>query len=450
MQNPLDIRLQMARQQLQSGQLDQAEYIIGQVLAQDPDNAAAAGVLAMVHMHRHEFALAIETLDQACARAPTDHATLIQIATIYKNLGRFDRAKACYRRCIELHPEAMAQGYLNLATTCRYSDYDDDVRAMEAAHATTTPNSLARRYLSFALGKVFDDLKDYDRAFDYFHEGNQIASTSMPPMNMESAEGFHRKIRDRMDAAFFNRHEHAGISDNTPIIVTGLPRSGTTLVEQILASHSQVFGGGETQQLTAIVNGAGQENSTHAPFPDNIDLLGPVEFQDMATKYIASLKSIGGDRPRITDKSIFNYLFIGLIRVMLPNAKVIICRRDVRDMGLSLYQKDLGGAYSWSYDLDQIRRFYGYFDNLTQHWTEHLPDNVFTIQYEDLIADPEHHIRALLTHCDLDFEPECLAFYDTDRVVMTESRDQVRRPIYKSAVGRWKHYRQHLGPLMAE
>ncbi len=449
MQTQLDIRLQMAHRQMQSGQIDQAEAIVRQILALDPDNAAATSVLAAVYIHQQKFDLAIEALDQACTKALADHTTLIRIATAYKNLGKFDQAKACYRRCIALNPAAMPQTYMDLATTCRYSDHDDDVRAMEAAYETTAPTSLARRCLSFALGKVFDDLKHYDRAFDFFREGNQIASTDMAPMDMATAEVSHRRIQECMDAAFFRGHEHSGISDDTPIIITGLPRSGTTLVEQILASHSRVFGGGEIQQLVAIVNSVSRTNSVNEAFPDNIDRLGPTGIQKIASQYVASLRSLGGNRPHVTDKSIFNYLFIGLIKIMLPDAKIIICRRDVRDMGLSVFQKDLGRAYPWSYDLDQIRKFHGYFDNLTEHWLECLPDDVFAIQYEDLVSDPERHIRSLLAHCDLDFEPACLTFHATDRVVMTASRDQVRQPIYKGSVGRWKNYRQHLGPLIS-
>lgn len=434
----------MAHQYLQSDQVDQAETLIRQVLAYDPDHANAASALAMIYVQQQKYDLAIEVLDRARRSNPDSTDALIRLGDVYKVLGKFDEAKDCYRRGISLDRYLAPRFHLALATTCRFSAYDDDVRSMEEEFENRAEDPSARRYLAFALGKVFDDLQDYDKAFLYFQEGNRIvAATSANPSLDAVAENYARiKAIDWPD--FVARYSSAAISDDKPIFVTGMPRSGTTLVEQILASHPQVHGGGELDKLGRMLLGISR--SLGRAFPDGLDTVDPGAYRDVATRYV---RDIDRGKLHTADKSISSYIFIGLIRTLLPNAKIVLCKRDPRDMGLSNFQIDLGHSYSWSYRLDWIGRFYRCFDDLTAYWIRCFPGQIHVVQYEDLIADPERRIRALLDHCNLEFDPACLEFHKTVRVVTTASRDQVRKPIYKSSVGRWKNYEKHLDALLA-
>jgi len=452
MQALLDMKIQMAHQSLQSGRMDHAETLIRQVLAHDPDNTNAVSALAVLYTRQQKYESAIEILDQATKKNPDDANTLVRLATVYKNWGKFDEAKACYRRAIPLDSALAPHLLLALATTCKYSEYDEDVRVIEEAYRVAEPNSTARRYLAFALGKVFDDLKDFDQAFGYFREGNEIVASSSPAPSMEAVGRSYQRIKDTLGPEFLQRYQDTGIADDAPIFVTGMPRSGTTLVEQILASHPEVHGGGEIEKFVEHVMAISRSLSLGQPFPAGFDTIDPAIFRDKADQYVGKLRELGelaGNGRHITDKSISNYVYIGLIKVMMPNATIILCKRDPRDVGLSIFQKDFGYRFPWCYQLDWIGQFYRYFDDLTDHWNRCLPGQIHTVQYEDLISAPEHHIRALLKHCNLKFDPACLEFHATTRVVTTASRDQVRKPIYKGSVGRWKNYEKNLEPLIS-
>jgi len=448
MQAQLEIKLQMARQFLQSGREDQAEALIMQVLALDPDNTGAGSALAMLYTRQQKHESAIEVLDRTFGKNPDNPEILLQLATVYKGWGKFDRAKACYRQAAQLDALRAPQILLALATACKFSEYDDDVRLMEDTYAGSGTGSPARSQLAFALGKVFNDLQDYEKAFGYFQEANRIVAAESNFSMEVTAQAF-QAIKDIMDSGFFRRYENTGVSGHSPVFVTGLPRSGTTLVEQILASHPEVYGGGELEKISGLVTRINHSHTQGRLFPLGFDALDPGLYRENAERYLKELGALSGDRPRATDKSISNYIYIGLIRVMLPDARIVLCKRDPRDIGLSIFQLDLGYGYPWAYRLDWIGGFYGLFDDLMDHWNRCLPGRIHTLQYEDLVENPERHIRALLEYCDLEFDPACLDFYATDRIVTTSSRDQVRKPIYKGSVQRWKNYEAYLGPMIS-
>jgi len=446
MQAQLDMKIQMAHQFLQRGQVEQAETLIRQVLAQEPENTNAMSALAVIYTKQQKYQLAIEILDNTYKNNPNSLDTLIRMATIYKNWGKFNEAKACYRRAISLDPSSAPQFYLAIATTSKYSEYDADVASMEKSYQDTADNSTSRRYLDFALGKVFDDLKEYEKAFLHFEEGNRIAA-AINPFSPEAMEYTYQQIKNLMNREYFNHHQDAGITDDTPIFITGMPRSGTTLVEQILASHPDVHGGGELDKISSIANGISHKQGSL--FPAGFDTLDQKELKSKANQFVTELAALAGEKKHTTDKSISNYVYMGLIKVMMPNSKIILCKRDPRDIGLSVFQLDLGHTYPWTYQLDWIGKFYRLFEDLTDHWIQCLPGQIHSVQYEDMVSNPEHHIRALLDYCGLDFDPACLEFHKMDRMVTTSSRAQVRKPIYKGSAGRWKNYEKHLGPMIS-
>ncbi len=443
-QAQLRMKLQMAYKCTNAGQLEQAEVLIQQVLAHDPSHFDAASALAELYTRQEKFGAAVEILDRARDENPESSDTLARFATIYKNLGHFDRAKACYRRAIALDPARAARFHMALATTCRISAYDEDVRLMETAHELAVDDLSARRYLAFALGKAFDDLEEYDTAFRYFLEGNQIAAAGYPDPGLEALAARFERTKHELGPAFVDQYKGCGIADNLPIFVTGMPRSGTTLAEQILASHPQVHGGGEKGILKRMLMGVSR--SLDLVFPEGFNTVDSQVFRKIAQQFI---DSIDQGKAHTTNKNLLSYVFIGWIRAFLPNAKIILCRRDPRDIAISSFQLDLGPSYAWSYRLEWIGQYYRAVDDLTRHWLKCFPGQIHVFQYEDMIADPETHIRSLLQHCKLEFDPACLDFHRTARVVTTSSRAQVRKPIYQSSVGRWKNYEKHLEPLFS-
>jgi hypothetical protein len=337
--------------------------------------------------------------------------------------------------------------YRALVLMTRYTEYSDEVRSMETHYASTEPDSHPRRVMAFALGKVFDDLREFDKAFEFFSEANAIARREYRYSLESEARGF-EIVKNVFDREYFRRHRNIGISESCPIFVTGLPRSGTTLIEQVLASHPDVFGGGELPNFHNAVLRLSQRAGS--PFPTCFASPNPQRVREAATQYVTELKSLAGGASFVTDKNLGATVYIGLISVMLPNAKIIYCQRDPRDQGLSLFQRDFEGAQPYCYDLRDIARYSVLHQRMLEYWQAVLPGRVCSIRYEALVAEPEVHIRRLLDHCGLAFDPACVAFHETKRAIGTASFAQVREPIHKGSIGRWKNYASQLQPLFEE
>ena len=442
----LDMKLQLARQSMQAGRLEQAEAMLNQLLTIEPGHPGAGQALAMLHSRRRAFAEAIAALEQTLEHHPNNPELLAQIAHLYKDWGRFDEARAFFRTAAEQDPGNASHHLLLLASTSRFERRDADVDLIEAAYAASAPDSVERRRLAFALGKIFDDLKEYRQAFACFDEGNRIAAEQTDYYPLEVEETF-AGIAATMNEEFFAEYAGAGSPDATPIFITGMPRSGTSLAEQILASHPDVYGAGELNRLTQIMTGLCIEQGI--TFPGGFRHLDAAVLRQKGESYAAELSKMADGHARVTDKSISSFIYIGLIRVMLPNAKIIVCRRDPRDIGLSIFQLDFGFPFPWSFRQEWIGAYYRCFDRLAGHWQACLPGQLYEFRYEDMVENPDREIRALLAYCGLEFDPACLDFHLTDRAVKTASHAQVRKPVYKGSVGRWKNYAEFLGPLIA-
>jgi tetratricopeptide (TPR) repeat protein len=435
----------MASQYLAAGQLDQAESLYRQIFAKDPTNVQVARSLSALFVRRGQSELAIEWLKSAATLAPADADILTVLGDLYRNYGRFDDARTYYRRALTLQQNKVSI-LKKLTSVTQYTEYSDEIRSMETLYDSLDKNSFHYRQLGFALGKIFDDLKDYERAFRYFQEAKRVARAANK-FNLETETKAFQWVKRVFDTDFFQRHAATGIADQAPIFVTGMPRSGTTLVEQILSSHPDVHGAGELLHLQNIVGELGQ--SIGSTFPVGFEKLGAIILNQKAEEYVARLRRTGGNALRITDKSLSAYLFIGLIAVMLPKARIVLCCRDPRDMGLSIFQKDFGNQQVYCHDLAELGHVYLLFNSLMTHWDRMLPGRIHTLQYESLVADTDTEIRKLLAYCELEFDPACLSFHESNRVVKTASRAQVRRPIYSDSVGRWNNYAEYLEPLLS-
>ena len=299
----------------------------------------------------------------------------------------------------------------------------------------------------FALAKALDDVGDYRRAFEYWMRGNALKRCEVDYDEAASQRGF-RAIADLFDAKQMNRWEAPGDPSTVPIFIVGMPRSGSTLVEQILASHPQVQAAGELTNLDRVVQAACDRGGRPIPYPAWIQGLDAEGFGRLGQAYVTSLPALLEGKTRITDKLPANFLRIGLIRLMLPNARIIHTLRDPVDTCVSCFTRLL---LPYSYDLAELGRQYRWYHELMAHWRSVLPAGaMLDVVYEDVVDSLEEQARRLIDFCGLPWDDRCLSFHETSRPIATPSNVQVRRPLYRSSVQRWRRYEAHLQPLLAE
>ncbi len=336
--------------------------------------------------------------------------------------------------------------YRQLASLKKFSEYDHDVKAMEEAWATPDLSDEQRMQLAFGLGKSFDDLRRYEKAFRFFSAGNDIKRGTYN-FSVEHAENNFGMIKKLFTIDMFADHRLAGASDETPIFILGMPRSGTSLVEQILASHPKVHGGGELDYLKNVVFHLNK--SYKGIFTDVINQARINQFSNAGTKYIKMIRAHSNFARFITDKMPENFRFIGIIKLMLPNAKIIHCRRNPMDTCLSIFKNLFtGDGLLYTNNLRELGQYYKLYGDLMSYWHSVLPGFIYDIQYEDVVANQEKQSRALLEHCGLEWDDACVEFHKTNQPVQTLSSAQVRRPIYNDSVQAWKRYEKWLTPLL--
>jgi hypothetical protein len=300
--------------------------------------------------------------------------------------------------------------------------------------------------LHFALGRAFEHRQEYPRAFEHYAVGNARRRKTVP-FDIRHFEEKTRRVIETFDAAFFAQRAACGFPDPAPIFIVGLPRSGSTLVEQILASHSRVEGTFELPNVLTIVREFDHADAGHDAYPDNIRAVPADGFSMLGLRYLGETAAIRTGREHFIDKMPNNFSHIGLIHAMLPRAVIIDARRHPMDSCFSTFKQYFAEGQSFSYDLGDLGRYYRCYLDLMDHWDRVLPGKVLHLRYEALVQDPETQIRRLLEHCGLAFEPACLKFHETNRPVRTASAEQVRQPLYVSGVGYWKHFETELAPL---
>jgi tetratricopeptide (TPR) repeat protein len=399
--------------------------------------------LACLDMDRFEEALA--WFEKALERQPASADAHFNIGLALQRQGRFEEAMGWHEKAIALDP-ACAPAHFHLALNRKHESVDDKVRGIERALAVPGLSYEQKAGLHFALAKAYDDIGDYDAAFAQYRAGNEERKRSV----LFKPEDFTRYV-DRMIAAFpkslFARLAPVGSPSELPAFVLGMPRSGTTLVEQILASHPLVFGAGELDFMRQMTLALAPAIGTDRPFPECIALLEPPLAAKLASEHVVRLQALAPEALRVTDKLPNNFQRLGLIALLFPNARIFHCRRDPLDTCLSCYFQEFAHGQPFSFDLGFLGRFYRDYERLMAHWRTVLPTPPLDVPYEALVADQEGWSRRLVAHIGLDWDERCLAFHRAERQVHTASFWQVRQPIYSSSIGRWRHYAKHLGPL---
>ncbi len=360
-----------------------------------------------------------------------------------KTLGDQAAALKAYRRAVKAKPN-FGQAYWSMANLKIFKFDDDELEAMLQQLERDDLTDVEDIHFRFALGKAMEDNKDYERAWHFYHTGNQRQRMTVEyePLEMETR---HTAIISVFDRQLLSERASAGYDARDPIFIVGLPRSGSTLVEQILASHSQVEGTSELPVLGKIAESIGRYRTDDVRYPEAVTELRDKDLRAYGKQYIQeSQRHRVTDKPLFTDKLPNNFPLLGFAHHILPNAKFINARRHPFDSCLGGYKQLFGHGQNFTYDMLDLAHYYQQYDRIMKHWHELLPGKILDVHYEETVIDLESQVRRILNHCDLPFEEHCVRFHETERAVKTASSEQVRQPIYTGALGKWRHYEKHL------
>jgi predicted Zn-dependent protease len=479
--NHIEAMRLLARIGIERDVLDDAELLLDAVLQLAPDYQAARHDYARVLVERHQYARARAQLDMLLQLAPdnrhykTLYATTIvgmgehekaiglyrelladaprspdlhlSIAHSLKTLGRQQEAIETYRAAAAARPN-FGDAYWSLANLKTYRFTDGEIARMRAEEGVPATSLIDRYHLCFALGKAFEDRGEYATSWEYYERGN-ASKKSESRYRPEMIETNTRKQIEVCTREFFASRAGSGARGSDPILILGLPRAGSTLLEQILASHSKVEGTQELADIQRIVLSLQDRiaDLANPRYPGVLAQMTPEDFQRLGEKYLSDTRVYRADKPYFIDKMPNNYRHIGLIHLMLPNAKIIDARREPMACCFSNLKQLFANGQEFTYSIEDIARYYRTYLELMRHWEEVLPGRVLRVQHEDVVDDLEGNVRRILDFCGLEFEPACVEFYKTERSIRTASSEQVRQPIFREGLDQWKNYEPWLGSL---
>ena len=390
---------------------------------------------------------AIASYRRCLALRPEHPGALLGLGHVLKAVGDYEGAVAAYAACIRVAP-ASGESYWSLANLKTFHFDDTTVAEMERRAAAPDTRPASRVNFLFALGKAWEDRGDFDRAWERYRAGNeaQRAAVAYDPVQTEAMND---RLLATYTAEFLASHAGSGNPDPAPIFILGLPRSGSTLLEQILASHSQVEGTSELPYVGRVATSLNRNRADGVNYPEAMRELRPENIRALGDDYLAQARMHRRTgAPRFIDKMPNNFPNVGLIALMLPNAKIIDARRHPLDACLSCWRQLFAKGQNFTYDFTEIGEYYLQYQRMMDHWAAVLPGRVLTVQYEEVVSEFEPQVRRLLEFCGLPWEDACLRFYESERPVRTPSAEQVRQPIYDRSVGHWKHFERHLGELI--
>jgi tetratricopeptide (TPR) repeat protein len=431
------------------GDLDEAVNCFNQALRINPGDQKSCQGLGRAQSERGDMDQAVSAYQQAIALDPANAEYHRELGLVFSDHGEIEKAVSAHRKALEINP-GDAQAYRSLSKNMKFTEYGDDMKAMESLLAKKGIPDEDSIQLAFALGKAYEDLGDFDKSMEFVIKATGLERNSHGYSIARSQEQFDR-IKQVFSPDFFSEHHDSGDPDRTPVFILGMPRSGSSLVEQILASHPDVYGAGELNDLVKVFESiskpVGKKQSD--TFPQGLLELDSGAFADLGKQYISRIRRYSADAKFITDKMPHNFLRIGFIRTILPNARVIHCTRDPMDNCLSIFKTYLPNGHRYSYDMSELGQYYKMYLDLMDYWRDTLPGFIYDQSYEELVSSPQEQVSKLLQHCGLDWNDACLDFHKTRRAVKTPSNAQVRRPIYNDSVQLWKRYEEQLEPLRA-
>ena len=479
--NDVEAMRLLARIALELDVLDDADYLLAAVMELAPDYRAARFDYARALLRRHKHAAALEQLEILLKLEPdnrvykTTYATTwvglgehekalrlyqellvdapraadlhLSVAHSLKTLGRRDESIEAYRQAAEARPD-FGDAYWSLANLKTYRFTDAELETMIASAANPKIGMVDHYDMCFALGKALEDRGEYERSFRYYERGNAL-KRSKSPYRAEYVERNTQLQKSVCTAEFFAARAGVGAKNPDPIFIVGLPRSGSTLLEQILASHSAVEGTMELSDIaSAIVDLEGHnKDPENPPYPAVLPQLKPADFQRLGEKYLTDTRVYRSGKPYFIDKMPNNFRHIGFIHLILPNAKIIDARREPMACCFSNFKQLFASGQDFTYSIEDIARYYRTYVELMAHWDAVLPGRVLRVEHEDVVEDLETNVRRLLDFCGLPFESACLEFHKTERSIRTASSEQVRQPIFREGLDQWRNFEPWLGSL---
>lgn len=433
---------------LEDGWTKSAVDEINKAIALDPDNPKHHTVHARILADLNRAEDATRAYERAVELAPDSLDALSALGGSHLSLGRTDEARVVFERAFQLHGDKV-RAHLNLARIGKFEPGDARLAGLEAFLSRQSELAATDSVgLHFSLGRAYDELGEFDRAFAHFEIANGLQGRDRM-VNEEEDVAWHERLKTVFSKAFIAARAGAGSSTNVPILILGMPRSGSTLVEQIISSHPDVSGAGEVQDFEIATKILANNHKFAAPMPELARELSDEALRELGDIYTERLLQRASGAPHVTDKLLGNYNRLGLIRLALPNAAIVHCTRNPVDCCLSIYTNSFAEPLEHANNLGRLGRHYRRYHALMAHWRAVLPEASFLdVQYEDTVRDLEGAARRILAHCGLAWDPRCLEFQDNRRHVRTISITQVRQPLYTSSVERWRNYEKHLGPLL--
>ena len=437
----------LARVLLDRQKYPEARETIEALLQVEPANRDYLSLSASVYagLGQHERAIAVYC--QILAASPESVELHMSLGHSLQSVGRQKEAIEAYRTAVAARP-GFGDAWWSLANLKTYRFSDDEIARMRTAEAAPSADPVDRYHLCFALGKAYEDRDEFAESWQSYERGNRLkrAENGFLPEVIESDA---RRQIELCTARFFSARAGRGAPDPDAIFIVGLPRSGSTLIEQILASHSRVEATHELYEVPRIVleMRGRRPDTTGAQYPDVLSELSAEELRNLGESYINGTRSYRTGKPFFIDKMPNNFRHIGLIHLMLPNAKIIDARREPMACCFSNLKQLFAGGQEFTYSIEDIARYYRSYLELMRHWDAVLPGRVLRLWYEDVVEDLDRNVRRVLEFCGLEFEPACLEFFKTKRSIHTPSSEQVRQPIFREALFQWRHYEPWLSPL---
>ena len=388
---------------------------------------------------------AIEPYRTCLGLKPGYAPALLGLGHVLKTVGDFEDGVQAYRDAIKQRP-GFAEAYWSLANLKTFRFSDEDIEQMKYELQGLEEDNEDKAHFCFSLAKAYEDRSEYDLAFEYYEKANAI-NRMLIAYDPVQTEVVHQQLIDVFNQDFLEAKAGLGNPDPSPIFILGLPRSGSTLIEQILASHSMVDGTSELQDLGQIATGL-NKRSGGLKYPEIVRILEDDDFFRLGQSYIDRTMRHRKGAPYFTDKMPNNFPTIGFLSLILPNAKIINTRKNPLDSCLGCFKQHFAKGQAFTYDLYELGEFYLEYMRLMEHWHQVLPGRILDIQYEDMVADQETQTRKLLEFCGLPWEDACMNFHETDRAIRTASSEQVRQPIHNKSVNYWKNFEKHLQPLI--
>jgi tetratricopeptide (TPR) repeat protein len=442
--NDIEIHAAMACLLADVHRIDESKAAYARAAAINPDAAVTHLALGQIMIGTQDPKAAVESLRRAVSIDPALGGAWFHLGMALGQIGRFEEAAVCFRRALALHPDLAAVHY----QLVRIGEVVGGPEIQRLAELLNNPDLpiYDRIPAGFALGKLLDDADRYDEAFARYSEANLLVKQSKAAAGERfDPQAFGAQVKQMVEPftpEFFERRRDWGEPSEIPVFIVGMPRSGTTLVQQIAASHPQVHGAGELPDIHDIAKSFGGTDVLSIPLGWK---RGPVK--EAAKRHLQRLQSMNGAACRIIDKTPGNVYRIGLIALLFPAARIIQCRRDARDTCLSYYFQWFDSGNVASYDLAHCAHEYLATERMLDHWRDVAPLRILDVKYEELVADLDGQSRRLISFLGLPWDPACLEFHRTRSTVFTSSVWQVRQPLYQRSVGRWRHYEKHLGPL---